>query len=144
MSILLAMELTAALLARYEYQPPKALSLMLPTRADMRAKTADLGKASSNSRGVLLRGSKEVKCFDSKRGPRVLICKLDRASAALIWAGDFSGCKMPGMQKASRRYVSEKRALQCEAAALMLASSTLELVLRWKVVIESATFTCHI
>lgn len=69
--------------ARYEYHPPRLLSEMEPTRADISAKTAWAGREGlevGGERVVDLRGRKGEKCFVRRRGPRVLILKVSRAS----------------------------------------------------------------
>jgi hypothetical protein len=55
----------------------------------------------------------------------VLIFNVSSASSALIWEGDFSGYKIPGMQKERRRWWvgGGKRVLARAAAVEMLASS---------------------
>lgn len=123
MSRLLASWLTAALLARYEYQPPAELSVMDPTRADMSAKTAAMGRLAEGVTELLRLGRRGEKCLSRRRGPSVLIWKVESASSYEIAAGDFSGCRMPGMQKASRKGVVGKRVLQCAAAAEIVDSS---------------------
>lgn len=76
---------------------------MLPTLADIRARTAEAGRSEIDSRVVERRGRRGEKCFERRRGPRVLISKVETALAWSIWEGDFSGCSMPGIQKARRR-----------------------------------------
>jgi len=73
MSTLFAILFTAALLARYEYQPPRELSLVEPTRADINASTAEAGRFSRAETVVDFFGRKEEKCFARRRGPRLLI-----------------------------------------------------------------------
>lgn len=124
--------------------------MMEPTRADIRARTAGAGREGwDGGGGVDLRGRRGVKCLVRRRGPRVLVRKVERAAGAEIWEGDFSGCcrggvgldcgggflgcwmgwvggaltRMPGRRKARRREVSEKRDLQWAAAAEMVDSS---------------------
>ena len=92
----------------------------------MKAKTACAGREAlsvAGGREVDLRGRKGEKCFVRRREPRVLILKVSRAWAWEICEGDFSGCRMPGMQKARWRWVLLKRVAQWEAAAEMVLSS---------------------
>ena len=80
---------------------------MDPTRADMDAHTALGGmvslcseaSSSGGDRAVFLVGRNFSKCFIMSRGPRVLVRYVRRALSASTWAGDFSGNRMPGMQK---------------------------------------------
>ncbi|QBZ65946.1 hypothetical protein PoMZ_12913 [Pyricularia oryzae] len=70
--------LTAALEARYVYQPPCLLSWTDPTRADMLTHTEWFGSTPLSSPPSLPmserpRGRKRAKCFISIKGPRVLI-----------------------------------------------------------------------
>lgn len=53
----------------------------------------------------------------------MLVLKVARAWAWEMAEGDFSGWRMPGMQKARRRGVSGNRDLQWEAAAAIVSSS---------------------
>lgn len=53
----------------------------------------------------------------------MLVWKVASACAYEIAAGDFSGWRMPGTQKARRRGPLWKWDLQCEAAAAMVDSS---------------------
>lgn len=64
---------------------------MLPTLADIRARTAEAGRCGMGSRVVERRGRRGEKCFERRRGPSVLIWKVERALAWSIWEGDFSG-----------------------------------------------------
>lgn len=52
--------------------------------------------------GVVFLGRKELKCFIRRRGPMVLVRKVERHAWASFWEGDFSACRMPGMAKARR------------------------------------------
>jgi hypothetical protein len=72
-STLFAILFTAALLARYEYQPPRELSLVEPTRADINASTAEVGRFSRGETMVDFFGRRGVKCLARRRGPRLLI-----------------------------------------------------------------------
>lgn len=60
-------------------------------------------------------------------GPRVLVRKVNSASSALIWVGDFSGNSMPGTIRASWSLLepSLNCSLQAAAASAMLCSSSL-------------------
>ena len=71
------------------------------------------------------RARKGVKCLVRRRGPRVLVRNVERASVAEIWEGDLSGWRIPGRRKARRRWcvVGGKRLLQCEEAVEMVDSS---------------------
>ena len=66
-----------------------------------------------------------MKCLARSKGPRLLILKVSRALTGSICEGDFSGWRMPGMQKARRRWFLEagKREEQWEAAVEMVDSS---------------------
>lgn len=61
--------------------------------------------ASSSSSGLRAAdrffARKGVKCLAMSMGPSVLVWKVRRALAASIWAGDFSGYRIPGTMKAS-------------------------------------------
>ena len=96
---------------------------MDPTRADIRANTANGGRFREGERVVLRCGRRGEKCLSRRRGPIVLIWNVERASSREIAEGDFSGWRMPGMQKASRKEAVLKRFLQCDAAAAIVSSS---------------------
>lgn len=72
---------------------------------------------------LLRLGRSGEKCLSRRSGPSVLIWKVESASSYEIAPGDFSGCRIPGMQKASRRGLVGKRVLQCAAAAKIVDSS---------------------
>ena len=98
---------TAALELRYENHPPRRLSVMDPTRADMLAHTALRGmtlslpdaRSSGEDRLVFLVGKNRSKCFIISSGPRAFVRYVRSAFSASTWAGDFSGKRMPGTQK---------------------------------------------
>ncbi len=76
--------LTAALDARYEYQPPRPLlSLMEPTRADMRARVACGGSGADGKEGRRedFRGRKGERCLMRSNGPRALTLKVSSAAS---------------------------------------------------------------
>jgi hypothetical protein len=70
-------------------------------------------------------GRKGEKCLSISIGPRVFVRKVRRASSAFIWAGDFSGYRMPGTMKARWRWceVGAKACLHASAASAMVDSS---------------------
>jgi hypothetical protein len=74
---------------------------------------------------VVFCGRNGEKCLISRRGPMVLVRKVDSASAAEICRGDFSGCRIPGSQKQRRRWENwgGKREAAWDAAEEMVASS---------------------
>lgn len=80
---------------------------MDPTRADIIAKTAVSGwplRSSAFSMcGVFFLGRKGEKCLSMSMGPSVFVWNVSRASAALIWLGDFSGKSRPGTMNESWR-----------------------------------------
>lgn len=123
--------MTPALLARYEYQPPSSLSVVLPTRAAMDAHTAWRGRLVRSAASVDDAGAKDFlgsigeKCFIRRSGPKVLIWKVRRASPAFTCVGDFSGCRMPGVTRArcSGEVLGSKRALASLAAEAIESSS---------------------
>lgn len=74
-------------------------------------------------KGVDFLGRKGEKCLIRRSGPMVLIWKVERASAWEMAEGDFSGCRIPGMQNARRSGVLGKRDLQWAAATEIVSSS---------------------
>lgn len=69
---------TPALLARYEYQPPRELSVVEPTRADILSQTACEGREEDGLRSsvLCLAGRKGEKCFMRSKGPMVFTAKV--------------------------------------------------------------------
>ena len=74
-------------------------------------------------RGFL--GRKGVKCLVRRRGPMVLTANVSSIWECSSWAGDFSGWRMPGREKARWRWWDEggKRDSAFEAALEMESSS---------------------
>lgn len=71
------------------------------------------------------RGRRPEKCLDNIRGPRALILKVERALLYSICSRLFSGWRMPGMQKARRRWCVDvgKSWLQWDDARAIVSSS---------------------
>jgi hypothetical protein len=105
---------SAALDARYAYQPPRWLSDIEPTRADSAATTA-----------FPVRGSSGAKCFSTRAGPVALMANTRASRAGSSSCRDFSGRRSSPWSTPVATITSRGgRGRQASAAAAIEASSS--------------------